>query len=345
MASIQCKIDSKGKNRYYVVFQDPSTGKQKWKSAGLRKEDAELMLCEIVAELMKSKPQRSSRIRFSEYCALWLTIYAKPHYKPSTYATTVQRIRGQLMPFFGRLSLSSISPGSIQEYIEYRINRGSSASTITRDIAPLKTMLSCAYKWGYIRTNPCAGLKCPKPRRKHFTLLSPDELSRLFNAADEPYRTIFMVAAFAGMRRSELLALSWADIDWVADEVYINKMAYRGVTAPLEAALPRRIPLAPVLKEALIEYKKRYPGNLEDPIFIHPDGRKIDANNLTRRTFKRALRKAGLPDIRFCDLRHTYASLLIHQGVGIATVQRYLGHASMKTTLDTYGHIIKDGGS
>jgi integrase len=171
-------------------------------------------------------------------------------------------------------------------------------------------------------------------------VLTPPEIRRLLDAADEPVRMLILCAVLTGMRRGELLGLRWEDVDLEGHRIFVRSALWRGkFVTPKSRRSRRTIDLAPTLRATLARLSSRFQGGL---VFCNADGSPIDPDNFARRDWARVLRRAELRRIRFHDLRHTYASLLIAQGAHPKYIQAQLGHASIQTTLDRYGHLMPD---
>ena len=171
-------------------------------------------------------------------------------------------------------------------------------------------------------------------------ILTPPEIRRLLEAADEPVRTVLMCAALTGMRHGELFGLRWEDIDLESNRIFVRRALWRGkFVTPKSRRSRRAIDMAPTLRAALSRLSSRFHGGL---VFCSSNGKPIDPDNFVHRVWRLVLRRAELRRVRFHDLRHTYASLLIAQGAHPKYIQAQLGHASIQTTLDRYGHLMPD---
>ena len=183
--------------------------------------------------------------------------------------------------------------------------------------------------------------------------LKPDEIRLLLEHSREPFKTIFLTAVLTGMRRGEILGLQWGDIDWNSNTIFVRRSIYwltwkeNGENktrwqfiSPKSKRSVRSIVLSPRLKEALEIHRLTAPINPEDLVFCNGQGNPIDPDNMVKREFFTALSFAGLRKIRFHDLRHSYTTLLISQGENVKFIQSQLGHASIQTTMDRYGHLL-----
>lgn len=172
---------------------------------------------------------------------------------------------------------------------------------------------------------------------------TPEEIRLFLDNVNPVYYTLFLTAVMTGVRRGELLALQWGDIDWNSNQISVRRSIYRGeLVNPKSKNSIRRIVITPILRQALERHRLLGRKSELGLMFSQESGLPLDPDNLINREFKPALDRAGLRRIRFHDLRHSYASLLISQGENIKFIQSQLGHSSAKTTLDRYGHLMPD---
>ena len=182
--------------------------------------------------------------------------------------------------------------------------------------------------------------------------LRPEESNLLLKHCREPFKIFVLTAVLTSMRKAELLGLQWGDIDWNSNTIFVKRsLKYRYKSAkngekswyfdtPKTKYSVRAITMSPRLKEALEIHRITARINEADLVFVNSAGSPLDPDNTIKREFQPALRMAGLRLVRFHDLRHTYTSLLIAQGENIKFIQSQLGHASIQTTMDRYGHIL-----
>jgi integrase len=184
-------------------------------------------------------------------------------------------------------------------------------------------------------------------------VLTPEEINRLLDAADGPkrrsdgtlvsnnHKLLLQVAVFTGMRAGEILGLQWGDVDWNARQIHVRRAWKEGrFYQPKTPASIRRIDLPGVMIDRLRAWKLECPISEHDLVFPNLAGNPLSHTNLLQRVFHPALRRAGLRKIRFHDLRHTFASLLIANGEDVVRVSRLLGHASPTITLRVYSHML-----
>jgi integrase len=180
-------------------------------------------------------------------------------------------------------------------------------------------------------------------RKEKVDFLTPGELMKIIDNVDElKYKVIFLMAASTGLREGELLGLKWSDIDLEGHLVHVRRTFNHGRFYPPKSNKSRRsVDLMPKMVSELRRWKlaSSYSGD-DDLVFPGFKGGPMDCNHLVKKRFYPALNRAEIKKIRFHSLRHTFASLLIDQGENIKYIQEKMGHASITTTLDIYGHLM-----
>ena len=335
---------------YSVVYR---IGKlQKWENAGRNKKDAERKLSEIISQINNGTFIKPQDILFKDFTVKWLDEYARISVKPSTFQTYKIAINHHFIPSFGNFPLSYITTGKIQNFVSKSIN-SSSPKTVNNLITLLKTVFKYAKRWGYMRENPAMDIEHVRLEYREMDFLKPEEIQLLLKQAREPYKTLFLIAALTGMRRGEILALQWGDIDWHSNIIFVRRGIYwlprkecikdtirwRFISPKSKRSI-RAIVMSPRLKEALQIHRISSPVSPYELVFCNKDGKPFDPDNLIKRHFLPVLSFAGLKTVSFHSLRHSYTALLIAQGENIKFIQSQLGHSSIQTTLDRYGHLL-----
>ena len=327
--------------------------KQKWETVGRNKKDAERRLSEILFQINNGTYRKTDDILFKDFAQKWIEKYATIRVKLSTLKTYQRTINCHLIPAFGEFYLRYITTERIQEFMADMLKKRK-PKTMNNTLIMLKTMFKHARKWGYVIENPAQDIENARLEHKEMDFLNPEEIRLMLKHSQEPFKTLFLTAILTGMRRSELLALQWGDIDWNSNTVFVRRSLYwltrKEIREPENKRFVfmnpkskrsiRAIVISPVLKKALEIHRVISPVSPYDLVFCNKKGNPLDPDSMVKREFIPTLTAAGLRKIRFHDLRHTYTTLLIAQGENIKFIQNQLGHASIQTTLDRYGHLF-----
>ena len=337
-------IRKRGK-QYAIQYYD-AAGRRRWETIGPNLHEARQVLAERMWERRNGKFRLNRQpITMKEFAAKWDVDYVTVQIrlgrmKESSAESCRSRSRLHIVPFFGQMRLDEITLPHVREFMKALLAKELSPKTVLNAMVVLKEMFKHAVQWGYLDANPAQYAERPQAEDQEMQILTPPEIRRLLDAADEPVRTLLLCAVLTGMRRGELLGLRWEDIDLEGHRLFVRRALWRGkFVTPKSRRSRRTIDLAPTLRAALAKVPSRFQAGL---VFCSPDGEPINPDTFAQQDWTRALRRAGLRRIRFHDLRHTYASLLIAQGAHPKYIQVQLGHASIQTTLDRYGHLMPD---
>jgi len=354
-------------NSWTIVLslgRDPGTGKkrQQWISVKGTKKDAERHLAELLHQLDTGGYVQPGKQSLAQYLEQWLKDYAETNTAPRTYERYCELVRLHMIPALGAIPLTSLQPHHIQAYYGRALKSGRrdgkgglSAQTVHHIHRILFSALRYATKHNIVGRNVAEAVDPPHPKFREMTTADSDGVNRLLGAVkDTCYYPVFFTAVYTGLRRSELLALRWQNVDLdmatlsVTDTIHHMKDGSMIIRQPKSRYSRRNIALPPALAIMLREHKakqaelKRELGlELKDSdlVFSYPDGRVIRPDTVTR-AFKHYAELVGLPTGRFHDLRHTHASLLLKQGVHPKIVSERLGHSGVAITMDTYSHVL-----
>jgi len=359
-------IRKRGKNSYSITIstgRDPTTGKYKQEYARVKgtKKDAEKRLSELLHQFDNGTFMKPSKTTLGEYLEKWLRDYVYPNLSPRTAEGYESIVRCHLIPALGNIPLLYLKPEHLQQYYSEKLSGGRydgmgdlTQTTVSHHHTCLHRALKMAVQWGLIKHNPVDAVTAPRPQRSDIHTMSEDDLYVFLEAAKKtPYHVLFYTALFTGMRRSELLALRWCDVDLLLCQVYVTRSLHRLRTgeiifrAPKTARGRRMVSLSPSAAKLLQEHKDKQaaqytilgiPVKDDDLVFSDFQGKPLLPDTVSHAWVK-LVKRAGLDGIRLHDARHTHASLLLKQGVHPKIVQERLGHATISTTLDLYSHV------
>jgi integrase len=318
------------------------------------KGDAERRLREVLNSLDKGICTPPGRLTVAEHLKNWLSGYVKANCSQRTFDGYEAIIEHHLIPALGHIQLKQLQPQGIQAYYGQACER-LSARTVHHHHRVLSQSLKYAVRQGCLGRNPCELVDAPSPHKKAMRTLTPGEVESLLRTAqDSQYYPVIYAAVSSGLRQAELLGLRWRDIDTdIMCSISVSQVLYkrRGVyifKEPKTAHSRRLVAMTPKLAAFLREYKQgrkalwREVGkelSLDDLVFANIEGKPLDPSMLSH-NFGKMARKAGLRGVRFHDLRHTFASLMLLRGVPAKVISEALGHASVAFTMDTYSHIM-----
>jgi integrase len=334
-------------------------GKRRYVSAK-RKGDAERSLREAMTDAGRGLVFDASNQTVSGYITRWLEDFAKANLAPRTYHNYKLQIREHIIPAFGTMKLSKLDTPNIQALYTAKLRDGLKPSSVRYIHAVLHCALKKAAELRLIPRNPAASASPPKIRQEEITPLDGQQARLLLEAArGDRFECLYALSLMCGLRMGEALGLRWSDIDLEAGTLRVHRQLQRIreggglVFSEPKNASRRTIDLPQRTREALRSHHKR---ELEEElraggkwqenglVFASRKGTPLDAQNIVNRYFKPLLRRSGLPDIRWHDLRHTCATLLLTRGTHPKMVQHLLGHASIQLTLDRYSHWIPSMG-
>ena len=292
-------------------------------------------------EEIKNGNNISSNINFITFAQKWLDDYAKPNLRERTVQGYKDYLNLRLIPYFGNMNLSDIQLYDIQKFVN------SLSSTLSSEtIRKYKNCLSCifnyAVRWNFLKFNPCNGVIIPKGLDTSIkpVFLTKDEVEQLLiylTKEDLKHQIIVRLALQCGLRRSEILGLTWNAIDFKNNtiSIYQATTTIRGVGTVISDTKNQSSIRTIYVKDEIIELLKKLPKETE-LIF------KGISNNAVSKWFKRFIEKNHLKHMRFHDLRHTHATLLIANGIDMKTVSSRLGHSNISTTMNIYTHVLSE---
>jgi integrase len=249
-----------------------------------------------------------------------------------------------------------LTPQAIQGYLSRTLADGLSPATVLRHYRILHEALDHAVRWGLLARNPTDLVDSPKLRHVEMRVWDEEQV-RLFLAEAKrasPHYCLYLAAMLTGMRQGELLGLRWQDVDFTLGVASVQQTFYRRggqkiFHEPKSPRSRRSVAVPPKLLEELRRFRERQAEHRRffgrdyadhDLVFCQSNGRPLHAHNLVKRDFRPIINRAGLPRIRFHDLRHTHATHLLRRGVHLKVVQERLGHSTPAFTLHVYSHVL-----
>ena len=308
------------RGNYWIDYY--AYGRRKREQCGPSKRLAQNALRKRKVEIVEGKffdIRREQRIKFKDFAEEYLENHAKVN-KRSWRSTDVGLIRN-LVGFFGEKYLHEITPLMVERYKAQRIKEVSKATT-NRSLSCLRCVFNRSIAWGKQSENPVKKIKFYKENNERVRFLEKDEITRLLSNCSPRLRSIVVLALHTGLRKNELAFLKWRDVDIERDVITIHKT---------KSGETRRIPLNRISKQAIVCMKKH---SSSEFIFYKKDGTPFNC----RKAFASALRKSGISDFRYHDLRHCFGSYMAMAGVDINTIREIMGHKDIKLTL-RYAHL------
>ena len=359
-------IRSRGKGTWELTVDlgRDANGKRRRKFVNVKgtKSKAQQTLRALLTSLDKGMPMETSNATTREFLEWWMRVYVATNTAPSTADGYGFIVRCHLIPQLGGIRLKKLLPAHLQEYYANALIQGRrdgkgglSARTVQHHHRVLSEALSYAVKKGWVATNVAQSADPPKPSRTDMAILPPDDVDRLLDAAEvTPYYPLIFTALYSGMRRGELLGLRWRDVDLLMATISVTQSLQRlyggefSLREPKSSRSRRLIPMPPSLAILLRRHKEDqerqrtllgFVPRENDLVFAHLDGSPLDPSTVSH-TFGKIARNAGLSNVRFHDLRHAHASLMLRTGADPKVISERLGHSSIAITMDIYAHVL-----
>ena len=340
----------------YTAGRAPETGRVIYKNVlGKTQAEAKAKLKQAIEEAKGLDTAKVGRYTVGQWMEVWFEHYAKIKVRPSSHQTYRGYIDNHIKPNIGKVPLEKLTSLELQKFYKkllekgrvYRIesrkqSKGLSAKTVRNIHQIISSAMKLAQEQKLIASNPAESCALPRLEHREMQTLLVEQLQSFFREArDSGVFELYYLELATGLRRGELLGLKWEDIDLEKGNLRVKRQIARidgkVVEAPLKTKNAyRTLPLAEDTIAVLKQQKKKVGSS--HWVFPSPTGGPISPDSVLH-MLHRVLKRAGLPMVRFHDLRHTFATLALQNGVDIKTVSGMLGHFSAGFTLDTYAHV------
>jgi integrase len=354
--TISRRKDGRWEGRYYVPT---GNGPKRRVIYGKTRTEVSDKLTKALSDRTDGIVYNDENTTIGEYLDVWLKGSVYGSVRRSTYDRDTNLVNNHIKPILGGLKLKTLNSAHVQSFYRGRLDAGLSGSTVHKMHDILRRGLAQAVKWHLVPRNVADVVKPPRPVPKEMVALSTDETHKLLETASgDRLEALYILAIHTGMRQGEMLALRWQDVDMENAVVSVRRTLTRsgGKVAfgePKTKKSRRSIRLTPQGVGGLRSHLERQLRDMEilgdhyrdqGLVFTTDTGAPVNPSNLRQRSFAPLLKRAGLPHMRFHDLRHTCATLLLSRGVNPKFVQELLGHATVAITLDTYSHVLPSMG-
>jgi len=359
--SISRRKDGRWMGRYTVHTAD---GPKQRAVYGKTRAEVSQKLTKAIVDRDSGLTFDAGNVKLGEYLDRWLSECVKGTVRESTFERYEYAIRPHIKPALGRIKFKSLTSAHVRAFYRLKLDGaegspGLAPATVHKLHGVLHKALDQAVADGLIPRNATDAVKIPRIDREEINPLTADEVGILLEAAREDrLEAVYVVAVRTGLRQGELLALKWDDVDLEEETLRVRRtLTYSGgkhfLSEPKTKKSRRTVRLTPSAVAALRGHLERQMeeidrlGSLYQPgglVFSSTTGSIINPSNLRNRSFARLLQRAGLSGrgVRFHDLRHTCATLLLSRNVNPKIVSEMLGHATIAITLDTYSHVLPE---
>ena len=362
--TVRQKEKGKGNPWYVFIHQSNRIKSKKVGDKKLAESLAGKIRKKLLAGEFKIDDPRENSPRFDQYAKHYIESYAKVTTKINTWRGYECILKNHLLPVWGERRLCDIKRADVKALLLEKLSGGLKTNSVINMKNLISGIYNLAIEEEVVQANPatrvCKYIRLPE-RKKCIAVLSKEEVSTLLGLVLQKYPQHYpvLLAAFrTGLRMGELAGLAWEDINFDANMIQVRRSYSHGLFSTPKNRKHRYVDMSGQLKQSLLGYQSarlreqggklpitKLPSQFASDdnvrlVFAEPDGSPADLDNFRRSKFYKYLKEANVPHIRFHDIRHTFASLLLQQGESLHYVKEQMGHASIQTTVDVYGHIV-----
>ncbi len=354
MASIERRQlqqrDHSGRERTVVRYKVRYHAGQEHSETKRRLVDAERRVAELEVQMASGswRDPRRGDVRLSAWAEDWVP--TRHDLRASTRARLEMSMSGQVLPQFGSTPLAKITNAEVRRWVAEMLDSGLSAATVRKAVFALRQCLSAAVSDGRLLMNPAVDVPLPSEQLKAPRFLSRDEVERLADAMPDRYRALLLVGAFTGLRWGEAAGLTRRNVDVLRSRIRVVSTAVevRGhVTLGNEPKTRRSKRTVPVARSMMRDLERHLVDFVQPDadalVFTAPEGGPLRRSLFARRAWGPAVKRAGLGDITFHGLRHSFVAILVAAGCNVREVSEWAGHNNVGFTLTRYGGLFEDG--
>lgn len=343
MATIRKRVN-KGKETYEVMYRDVSGALRSETKKTMKEAKDYRSFVENAIRTGNWIDPKLSRQKFGDYAKEWIE-GELGGLKPATRLNYELLLRKHVLPSFKDAPIGHIEPKHVRKWVKQLDEGGMSPGSIRNAFRVLYRVLSVAEGDRVIASNPARGTKLPRRDKHEMNVLNPAQISKLAEAIEPRYRALILLAGWTGARWGEIAALEVKDLNLLKGEMKIrqsfSEVSGKIVVGSTKTHQKREVPLPKFLVDALSRHLDEFPST--GYVFTSPGGDEL-RKTFYLRFFKPALKAAGLPDIRFHDLRHSAATIALEElRASVTEVSKMLGHSSPIVTMGVYSHVLDKG--
>lgn len=344
---ISWHLEKRYKTSWTIVIdlgRDPATGKQKRITRSIKgnKKQAEQEAIRLAAELQSGMYAAPEKTTLEDYLDKWLEMACVPRLAANTVRSYRLCLDRHIAPRMGQMWLSDVQPRHIQSLYADLLAAGVGKRTVELTHVTLHAAFKQAVRWQMLARNPVEAVEPPRPERKEVVVLEPERIGAILETARlSPVGGLVYLALCTGMRKGELLGLRWTDIDWDTGSIQVRRSLVRvgGQIVVKDTKTKGSRRSVPVDRMVLSRLRSMKTTSSSEYVFARQNGKDPMDPSTVSHQFARIAAKAGVPGLRFRDLRHAHATVLLSQGVNPKVIQERLGHSTIAVTMDIYSHV------